>query len=135
MFLRATTSAAERERATGTQLHVRIGALDVATDVRVEVGPVEDHTTSSFGHSVASFPLRWSAAANASLFPRMKAKLSVYSLSRSETQLDLEGTYDPPFGLLGDAIDGAIGHRLAEASIRNFLRDVATLLCAELASG
>ena len=64
----------------------------------------------------------------------MRGRLSVYPLSRSETQLEFEGVYDPPLGLLGDAIDAMAGHRIAEASVLQFLRDVAALLRSELAT-
>jgi hypothetical protein len=134
IFKRATTGAAERERAIAVQLHVQVGALDVATDVEVEVGPVDDTTSSPFGSQATVFPLSWRAASSPSLFPCMKARLSVYPLSRAETQLEFEGTYDPPFGWLGDAIDSAVGHRLAEASVLHFLHDVAALLRTELSA-
>ena len=130
IFTRATTSAAEREHAIGTQLHARFGVLDVAADVRVEVGPVQDTMSSPYGYE-----LTWSSIESPSLFPRMKGKLSVYPLSREITQLEFEGTYDPPLGLLGDAIDALVGHRIAEASVLQFLRDVAALLRAEMVAG
>ena len=78
-------------------------------------------------------PAFWSSVSSPSLFPRMIAKLSVYPLSREVTQLEFEGTYDPPLGLLGDAVDAFVGHRIAEASALQFLRDVSALLRAELA--
>ena len=134
IFTRATTSAAEREQALHVQLHVHVGVLDVATDVQVGVGLVEDTMSSPFGNEVAVFPLTWSSRTSPSLFPRMKAELSAYPLSRTETQLEFEGSYDPPLGLLGDAIDAVVGHRVAEASALQFVRDVAALLRAELAA-
>jgi hypothetical protein len=134
IFARATMSATERERSIGVQLHVRLGPLDVATDVRVEVGTPEEMMSSPVGYSMTVFPLSWSAVKTPSLFPRMRGRLSVYPLSRSETQLEFEGLYDPPLGLLGDAIDAMAGHRIAEASVLQFLREVAALLRTELAN-
>jgi hypothetical protein len=132
IFARATNGAAERERAIGVQLRVKLGPLDVATDVRVEVGPVEGPVASAAGHEVSVFPLTWSAASRPSLFPHMQAKLLVYALSSSETQLEFEGTYDPPFGLLGEAIDSVAGHRIAEACVLHFVQDVAAQIRTEL---
>lgn len=134
VFSRATTNAAAREHVLGVQLHVRVALFDIATDVRVEVGAIEDTKSSQWGYDVTIFPITWSAVATPSLFPRMKAKLLVYPLSRFETQLEFEGTYDPPLGLLGDAFDSIVGHRIAEASTLHFLREVATLLRSELAA-
>jgi hypothetical protein len=133
IFWRATTSGAEREQAICAQLHVRLGALDVAADVSVEIGPVEETMSSPYGYQVTVFPLSWSSIAHPSLFPLMHAKLYVYPLSSRETQIELEGTYQPPLGALGGAIDAAIGHRIAEASVLRFVQDVAALLRAELA--
>jgi hypothetical protein len=132
IFTRATNGAAEREHAIGVQLRVKIGPLDVATDVRVEVGTVEGPSPSAAGHEVTAFPLTWSAASSPSLFPHMQAKLLVYPLSSSETQLEFDGTYDPPFGLLGEAIDSVAGHRIAEACVLHFVQDVAAQLRTEL---
>jgi hypothetical protein len=133
IFKRATTVAAEREFAIGVQLRVRVGMVSLATDVHVEVGPMQDTMSSPLACEVKVFPLSWSAISNPGLFPHMKAKLLVYPLSKLETQLEFEGTYDPPLGLLGDAFDSVIGHRIAEASVLHFLQDVTALLRIELA--
>jgi hypothetical protein len=132
IFKRATTVAAEREYAISVQLRVRVGMVSVATDVHVDVGPMQDTTSSPLGYEVKVFPLTWRSISGPSLFPSMNAKLLVYPLSRFETQLEFEGTYDPPLGVLGDAFDAVVGHRIAEASVLHFLQDVTALL-AELA--
>ncbi len=46
----------------------------------------------------------------------MRAKLSIYPLTTTETQLDFSGTYEPPLGVLGGAFDAIVSHRIAEAS-------------------
>ena len=58
----------------------------------------------------------------------MRADLSVYPLSGKETQVDLRGTYAPPLGLLGGAIDALAGHRIAEAAVHRFVTAVAERL-------
>jgi hypothetical protein len=133
IFKLATTSASERQRDIGVQLRVRVGALEIGTEVSVKVGPVHDTMSSPLGHEVAEFPLEWSSIKNPSLFPHMKAKLSVYPLSNTETQLELEGSYDPPLGVLGDAIDAVVGKRIAEATVLRFVQDVAAQLRLRLA--
>jgi hypothetical protein len=132
IFARATKGAAQRERDLAVQLRVRLGMLDVATDVKVEVGPIQETMSSPCGYQVMVLPITWQSAANPGLFPRLKAELLVYPLSRHETQLELEGTYDPRLGLLGEAIDVVVGHRIAEASVLHFLRDVAARLQADI---
>lgn len=128
IFKLATTSASERQRVIGIQLRVRVGGLEIGTEAQVKVGPVHDTMSSPRGYAIAEFPLEWSSLTRPSLFPHMKAKLSVYPLSSTEAQLELEGTYDPPLGLLGDAIDALVGKQIAEATVLRFLQDIAAQL-------
>jgi hypothetical protein len=58
----------------------------------------------------------------------MNARIAVYPLTSTETQLDFGGSYDPPLGVLGSAIDAAVGCRVAEASEHRFVADVAQCL-------
>jgi hypothetical protein len=62
----------------------------------------------------------------------MDASLSAYPLSPDETQLDLDGHYQPPLGTVGSALDSAAGHRIAEATVLRLLRDVRAQLLSEL---
>ncbi|HKP58462.1 MAG TPA: hypothetical protein VJV78_17170 [Polyangiales bacterium] len=133
IFNAATQSASERAHSLGAQLRVRVGALEVATEVRIDVGSPTSEMSSPWGYEISVFPLEWGSLSNPSLFPKMKAKLRVYPISSRETQLELEGGYDPPLGLLGDALDALVGHRIAEASALRFMQDVAALLRARLA--
>jgi len=92
--------------------------------------------TKAPGHVAADavrVDLEWAAETNAALFPSMKASLFVYPLSPTETQLDLRATYAPPGGVLGDAADKLVGHRIAEAAVHRFLQDIANRLGQELA--
>ena len=132
IFKRATMMSAERANAVGAQLHVQVGALDVATEVQIEVGPVEDKMSSPYGYPITEFPLSWRSKHLPGLFPHMKARLQVYPLSTTETQLELEGVYDPPLGLLGDAIDALVGHRVTEAAALQFVQDVTARLRSEM---
>ena len=63
----------------------------------------------------------------------MHAKLAVYPLPATETQLELVTRYDPPFGVIGAAADAMIGHRIADASVQRFLNEVAAHLRQTLA--
>jgi hypothetical protein len=51
----------------------------------------------------------------------MEAELVVYPLSKSETQLELQGRCSPPLGALGGALDSLVGHRIADASVHRFV--------------
>lgn len=131
IFRRATTSENARAKAHGASLHVRVGALDVSAPIDVELGPAEDLQSSPLGYPITQFTIAWQAQAPR-WFPQLHGKLLVYPLSSTETQLELEATYEPPLGLIGDAFDAAVGHRVAHPSVYNFLRDIAQRLRAEL---
>jgi hypothetical protein len=76
--------------------------------------------------------LSWEAARAAAIFPSMRAELSAWPLATTETQLEIEGTYTPPLGMVGNALDALLGHRLAEAAVHRFLEDVVEHLRHEL---
>jgi hypothetical protein len=63
----------------------------------------------------------------------MHAVLWAYALTPTETQLELEGKYAPPLGVVGKAVDAVIGHRIAQASMHRFIQEVAARLREELA--
>ena len=135
IFERATKSATGRAHALAANLKVDLGALEVGTDVVIEVLGVEERDEGPAGRTPTTFiDLRWNAARAAALFPSMQAQLIVYPLSRDETQIELHGRYVPPLGGVGSALDSLIGHRIADASVHRFVTDVASLLRSELAA-
>jgi hypothetical protein len=129
VFQRATLGAADRASAVAANLRVEIGVLEVGADITMHVGGVEERPSSPVGSGpMTKIRLEWQAAHSAGLFPAMSAELSIYALSPYETQLDLRGEYRPPLGAVGGALNALIGHRVAEASVHRFLKDVAVLL-------
>ncbi len=64
------------------------------------------------------------SCAGALFFPLMSARLSAWPMTSTETQLELEGEYEPALGALGTALDAVLGHRIAEASVDRLLQDV-----------
>ena len=71
-----------------------------------------------------SIPMRWVASGVSGLFPSMAADLDFAPLGQSTTQVTLSGMYDPPLGLVGRTVDALLLHRVAEATIRSFVRQV-----------
>ena len=47
------------------------------------------------------------------------------------TVLTMAGTYRPPLGSLGEALDRAILHRVAAATVRSFLAQVAVQITGQ----
>ena len=77
--------------------------------------------------------LEWQAAKLPRLFPFMRADLSIYPLTSTETQLDFSGVYEPPLGAAGKALDAIAGYRIAESSVHRFVADVAEYFQRSLA--
>lgn len=135
LFERATQTASTRAHALVANLKVSIAGLSVGKNIVVKVRRVEPHAEAP-GHlanAAVRFELEWEAETASSLFPSMKASLLAYALGPNETQLDLRGHYEPPGGVLGSAADWLVGHRIAEASVKRFLDEVAARLSEELA--
>jgi len=134
IFSLATSVAGERAHKLASALRVQVAGLEIRKKIEIEVIGFRESETADAGFKrEARITLRWKAAEDAGLFPVMNAELALYPLSSSETQLDLTGTYEPPLGVLGVAIDALLGHRLAEASVHQFLVDVAEQLRRDLA--
>ncbi len=132
-FQRATTEAATRAKGLVTSLRVRVGSVDLGTDAVVVVRSVVEEPNAPGIHVPRTrLAIEWRAAQASAFFPTMEAELSVYPLSKDETQIDFHGRYEPPGGLLGDAVDALVGHRIAEASVHRFVEDVAARLRQEL---
>lgn len=73
-------------------------------------------------------PLTWRATGAQGLFPALEGELEVAALGPKLTQLGLSARYRPPFGVLGASLDRALLHRVAEATIRDFVERVADTL-------
>jgi hypothetical protein len=128
LFHAATQAAASRTRSVASELRVDIAGIDVGTEISVSVRKVEDHAAAVTSRPVTRLEVEWEAAKAPRLFPVMKAEVSIYPLTPTETQLELSGLYEPPLGAVGSAIDAVVGHRIAEASVHRFVTDVAAYL-------
>lgn len=123
---RATRVGAADATDAVAQLHVKLGSLDVAADVAIEIAKVSEAV--KYGRSATAVAITWQHPNHPGLFPLMTATLSIYPLSPTETQLELDGQYEPPLGLLGAAVDSMIGHRLARIAIHAFVAEIAACL-------
>jgi hypothetical protein len=79
------------------------------------------------------YPISWKAAGGEALFPTMEADLVLEPLGVEVVKMTFRGSYDPPLGAVGRAIDRALLHRLAEVSVKNFLDQLANALQAVMA--
>ncbi len=109
------------EEAYGPGL-AQVGVAGVSKLVRVQARVL------SWTDISAGLALRWEAIGpGGGLFPVLDADLTI-APAAAATMLTLAGAYRPPLGPLGQALDRAILHRVAVATIRNFLARVAAQL-------
>jgi hypothetical protein len=104
------------------ELRFEIGGGAITRRVDARVGPLIN------GPGSLSVPLHWKGADHPSLFPVMDGELRIRDLDEHRIDLRLVGEYAPPLGALGAAADAAVGHRVAEKSLRAFLAAVAERL-------
>jgi hypothetical protein len=133
VFQAATKAAATRAQSVAAELHVDFGGIGVRSDIKISVKGVDEKLVDLVSIPITRLQLEWEAATAPRLFPFMKAELSIYPLTSTETQLDFFGVYEPPFGAVGKTINAMIGHRIAEASVHSFVSDVAGYLRQTLA--
>ena len=128
----ATKAAANRAHSVAAELRVNIAGIEVGTDIAISVKNIEEQARKVKSPPTTCLQLEWEAAKSPHLFPFMRAQLTIYPLTATETQLDFSGIYQPPLGVLGGALDTIVGHRIAEASVHRFVSDVAGHLRATL---
>jgi hypothetical protein len=78
-------------------------------------------------------PIRWTTGAEHSLLPSMDGDIELAPFGPGVSHLAMSGRYTPPYGSLGQAIDRAMLHRVAEATVRDFVGRVANALRVEAA--
>lgn len=134
VFLAATQAATSRTREVASALRVDVAGLQVAKEIAITVKDITERPAGVKAAPATRLAIEWEAATTPGLFPLMKAELSVYPLTATETQLDFSGSYEPPGGWLGSAVDAVVGHKIAEASVHRFVGQVAGYLREHMAA-
>jgi hypothetical protein len=129
---RATTSAASRARTLAATLQVGVAGIEIGVDVRTNVQRIREEERAAAMSPATILDIGWEASGAPWLFPVMHLELSAWPLSSSETQIEIVGEYRPPLGVVGNAFDAAVGHRIAEASVKSFLENVVEQMRREL---
>jgi len=105
-----------------TELAVRIGSARVARAVEVEVAPPTIYPDRS------EIFISWKAASMPSLFPELRGLFKLAGVDSRRSRLSFEASYEPPGRLAGQLVDQALMHRVAEASVREFVLRTAQAL-------
>jgi hypothetical protein len=85
--------------------------------------------------SMTSLPLTWEPVGLEGLLPRLDADLELGSLGDDRTQLAISARYRPPLGVLGRAVDRVLLHRVAEATVKDFLDRLGQAITLSQAGG
>ena len=125
---------------TGSLAHACDAAYASGLEALLRVGPVGDIPATTklvrvrfldpaYSDDTLRIGMRWEATGAAtSLFPVLDADITV-SASGEESTLTIAGTYRPPFGKLGAALDKAVLNRVATATIRKLIQQLGNALC------
>jgi hypothetical protein len=73
-------------------------------------------------------PFTWRPTSGNGLLPDLDGDIEVGTLGPGRTQLALTARYQPPLGTVGRAVDRMLLHRVAEATVKDFLDRVAEAL-------
>jgi hypothetical protein len=104
----------------GTARVARVRAAGLSKLVRIQIRELSGTT------ECAGLAMRWEATGpGGGLFPLLDADIRLAPAGRHATMLMLAGVYRAPLGSLGEALDRAVLHRVAAATIRSFVSRVA----------
>jgi len=114
----------------GESLRAKIGPAveGLAKEVRLEVGAHEVHRKGLV------YPIKWIATGAQTLFPTMSADLVLSHVGPSQTRIIFDGTYEPPLGPLGRAIDRVALRRVADSTVKRWVDRIAMALEVESVS-
>ncbi len=96
----------------------------VDKEVEIQVGTPHEFASKTL------LPISWTPRGSELLFPRLDADIEIAPLGSGRTQLSMSARYRPPLGVVGKALDKALLHRVAEATIKDFLDRTAERLAA-----
>lgn len=105
----------------GEDLCARVGPSEVgfAKRVHLDIGMPELRRIGLV------YPLTWTASGAKALFPKLTANLVLSHVGRERTKLTLEGTYEPPLGPIGRAVDRVLLRNVAEATVQDWVDRIA----------
>jgi hypothetical protein len=70
----------------------------------------------------------WRASGPKGLFPELEGDLEIAPMGPARSQLSLSARYTPPLGVAGKLADRALLHRVAEATVQDFVDRTAEAL-------
>ncbi len=117
----ASSAEARGDRLLG-EVGFPVSGHQVGKQVQIDLGPPVRTPGRTW------LPIAWHATGLKGLFPKLEGELEVAALGPSVTQLGLSARYKPPFGLVGESLDRMLLHRVAEATVHDFVERVGAAL-------
>jgi hypothetical protein len=112
-------------RAAEDRGHLLLAEVGFAVDTRRIEKEVEIGLGAPYRFpSKTVLPMTWRAKGAERLFPQLEADIEVAPLGTDRTQLSISASYRAPMGAVGRVIDRALLHRVAEATVKDFLEGV-----------
>jgi hypothetical protein len=116
-------------RGEGLLAEVGFGkVLRVERTVRIEFGAPARLEAKTL------LPVKWRPAAGGPALPGLDGDLELAAVGPRRSQLSMTASYEPPFGLIGRLADRALLHRVAEATVKDFVDRIARALIGRLGS-
>jgi hypothetical protein len=123
-LLRRASDDAYRDLGAGL---ARIGPLGAVPGLSRLVAVRFSDVTVREDHALVA--IRWEATGSGGAwFPALDADIRLIPAGDDATTIAVSGVYRPPLGGLGTGLDRVILHRVAEATIRAFTRDIAAAI-------
>ena len=107
---------------------LHLAGISLRKQVKVEFG--ESVKTSTW----AVVPVTWKATFPEKLFPAMSGKVDVAPVSKHETRLTVSGMYEPPLGRLGEQLNEALMHKVAQRTVKELAESIAENLNRSIGS-
>ena len=127
----AAMAGAAQERGDDLLTEVGVGPLGPRPGRRVVVRLGEPVRFPS----MVSLPLTWEPVGRHGLLPRLDADLELGALGGERTQLAISARYRPPLGVVGRVVDRVLLHRVAEATLKDFLDRLGAAITLSQAGG
>jgi hypothetical protein len=123
----ALFGSAQHAYGGATTGHARGGVAGIPRLVRVQACELAGSTAS------AGLAVRWEAAgAGSGLYPALDADVRLAPAGEHRSLLTLTGSYRPPTGRAGEAVDRTVMHTVATATARRFLASMAAVLARQV---
>ena len=113
------TEAIDHGHTVLTELAMPMGSRRISRQVEIVLGDAIETPSRTW------LPLSWKASSAANFFPLLEGELEAAPLGIELTQIGLSARYKPPFGVVGSTLDRMFLHRVAEATVSDFLQHVA----------